>query len=522
MSEPLLELMNVTAGYGDTDVIRKVSFSVGRGEIFAIVGESGCGKSTSLKAVMGLPSTNVSLREGSIKFGGRDMSELTREERRQLLGEDICVVFQNPASTMNPIRKIKKQFLETIKSHRKVDKQEALRMIRASFEKLGLSDSERILESCPFELSVGMCQRVCLALAMVMEPKLILADEITSALDVVSQQQVVEELLHLRDSCDVSIVLVTHNMAVVARLADRMAIMLDGRIIECGETGQVIAHPAQQYTKKLIADIPRISDEKEPAESFSGVLLEARGVSRSYSGKGGKVLAVDNISFNLHKGEVLGIVGESGNGKSALARQLMRLETPDRGDIFLDEFALSSLRGKQLRELYRITQMVFQTPQSSFDPRKRIRTSIKDTLKNLTELNADEISPRIDELMRLVGLEPAFADRYPHQLSGGQCQRAAIARAIAASPKLLVCDEATSALDVTVQAGIVELLSSLVTNRGMSMIFISHDIALVSQICHRILVIKGGRCVEYGNTTEIISAPKSEYTKRLLDAAGHF
>ena len=518
MNEPLLTLKNVTAGYGNTDTINDISFSVGRGEIFAIVGESGCGKSTTLKAIMGLPSTQVRQSGGEIIFDGRDMSKLSREERRRLLGEEICTVFQNPTTTMNPKRKIKKQFLEAIRSHRRVDKKAALASIYAAFETLGLTDCERILESCPFELSVGMCQRVCLALAMVMEPKLILADEVTSALDVMSQQQVVAELKHLRDDCGISIVLVTHNMAVAAQLADNMAIMLDGRIVECGATKNIIAEPQYEYTKKLIADIPRLTNSGG-ASDFAEILLEVKSVSRAYKGKGGKVQAVDDVSFPLCSGEVLGIVGESGNGKSTLARQLLRIEKPDSGEIYLDGIALSSLRGKELRNIYTRAQMVFQTPVSSFDPRKRIRASIKDALKNLTELPKDEMDARIDELMRQVGLDPSMADRYPHQLSGGECQRAAIARALAAKPKLLVCDEATSALDVTVQARIVELLRELVSSRNMSMVFISHDIALVSQLCHRILVLKDGKCVEYGNTAELISSPKSEYTKRLLDAA---
>ena len=519
MSSPLLDLQNISAGYGDKKVISDITFSLSRGEILAVVGESGCGKSTMLKAITGLAATGVSVSAGSIIFEDRNVLMMKGEERRHMLGSEMCIVFQNPSTTLNPIRQIRKQFLETIRSHKNIEKKEALAIIVAAFEKLGLENPERILESCPFELSIGMCQRVCLALAMVMEPKLILADEVTSALDVVSQRQIMKEFLLLRESYGSSIILVTHNIILAEQIADKTAIMLDGHIVEYGKTEQVLTMPEHSYTQSLIADAQRLPTEFTSRE-FPKVLLEADKISRRYSGKGGEVTALDNISFNLRKGEILGVVGESGNGKSTLARLLLFLESPNSGEICLEGIPLSALRQKDSRELYRRGQMVFQNPVSSFAPRQSIRSSIRDTLKNLTDIkNTKEADVRIDELMELVGLESQMADRYPFQLSGGQCQRAAIARAVAVNPEFIICDETTSALDVTTQAQIIKLLCSLVQRFEMSMVFISHDIALVGSICDRILVMKDGKCVECGDVGSVIMNPNSEYTKMLLEPA---
>lgn len=519
MTDTLLKITDLCAGYGERDVIHSLSLELGRGEILAIVGESGCGKSTVLKAVTGLASGGVVITGGEISFDGKSLPALSDEQRRQLLGEELCVVFQNPASALNPIRKIRSQFLETIRSHRRVDKSQALEMIKETFSKLGLSDADAILDCCPCELSGGMCQRVAIALAMVMRPKLILADEPTSALDVINQLHVAQELSVLREKFGASVVLVTHNIALAARIADRIAIMLDGRIVELGATEQILGAPEHEYTRRLIGDVPKLT-ATAAAVGDEIPLMTAEKLSRRYEGKGRDVLAVDSIDLTLSRGEILGIVGESGSGKSTLSRLLIRLEKPDAGEVRIGGESLGDISAKGLAGLYRREQMVFQMPVSSFSPRRRIRASLRDTVKNLTDKKASaEADAYIDELMALVGLSPELADRYPSQLSGGQCQRAAIARAIAPRPDILICDEATSALDVTVQAEIVRLLSSLVSSLGMAMVFISHDIALVSQLCHRVMVMKDGKCVEQGKTGSVILSPRSEYTRHLLDSA---
>lgn len=515
----LLSLRSVTAGYGNTVVLKDVSFHMEKGEILALVGESGSGKSTVLKSISGLPSFGVSVKEGSIEFDGKDMRTLSPEQRRRILGEELCMVFQDPTTSMNRIRKIRKQFLESYRSHRKGSDEEAMQQVRTTFQKLGLSDVDRILASCPFELSGGMCQRVAIALAMVMEPKLLLADEPTSALDVVSQQQVMEEMLLLRKRFGTSVLLVTHNVAVAAKISDRMVILHDGHIVEMGRKEEILSSPQEDYTKSLLRDVPRLCTT-ERFRKPSDTIVTVSGVEKTYLKQDRHVRAVDGISFTLEKGEILGIVGESGSGKSTLARQIMRLERPNRGKILIREKDISLLKKKDLKTLYQSEQMIFQNPTASFNPRMRIRESIRDTIQNLTDVRSRrESDERVDMLMRDVGLAPELADRYPFQLSGGQCQRAAIARALAANPEILICDEATSALDVTVQAGIVSLLRSLVREREMSMLFISHDLALVSSLCDRVLVMKSGKCVESGTVSEVVGHPKHPYTKILLRSA---
>lgn len=515
----LLQINSLSAGYNGENVIQDITFDIRAGEILALVGESGSGKSTILKAITGLASNGVRLTAGGIHFKGIDMPALSSEDRRKLLGEEICTVFQNPSTSLNPIRKIRNQFQETIRSHRKMERDEALDAIRIVFKKLGLQNVDRVLNCCPFELSGGMCQRVTLALAMVMEPSLILADEPTSALDVMSQQQVIDEFRILREECGASIILVTHNIALAAHIADRTAIMHNGVIVETGETGRVLASPQHTYTKHLISDVPRIRTYY-PAYSFAGRLLEVKSVTKTYNSSEQTIKAVEDLSFALSSGEVLGIVGESGSGKSTLARQILQLEKPDDGSIRYRGEEITTMKRHALRNLYRKAQMVFQIPMNSFDQQKKIRATLHDAVKNLSERKTSvAINIYIDELMNKVGLTPDMADRYPWELSGGQCQRAAIARSLAASPGLLICDEATSALDVSAQARIIDLLSNLVRDSGMSMIFISHDIALVSGLCNTMLVMKNGKCVDYGPTEQIITEPGNKYTRALLDAA---
>lgn len=519
MKNTLLKLQNLSAGYNGEDVIQDISFKVGEGEIFALVGESGSGKSTVLKAITALPSSGVRITGGSITFNGMNMAEHSTEERRKLLGEKLCMVFQNPGASMNPIRKIGSQFLDTIRSHKRVETGKALAAIRTVFMKLGLGNADRILDCCPFELSGGMCQRVALALAMVMEPSLILADEPTSALDVMNQRQVIDEFRILRKECGASIILVTHNISLASHLSDRTAIMKHGVIVECGATREVLTSPQHAYTKKLISDVPR-TRTVYPVHSFTTKLLEVSRVTKRYSTAERIIEAVRDVGFMLARGEVLGIVGESGSGKSTLSRQLLQLEKTDEGSIRYEGKEITAMNRDALRKFYRRAQMVFQIPLNSFDQHKRIRTTLRDAVRNLTDRKTSvAVDAHINELMFRVGLAPELADRYPWELSGGQCQRAAIARALAARPELLICDEATSALDVSAQAQIVELLRILVQDSNMSMIFISHDIALVSGLCNRVMVMKSGRCVEYGLAKKVITSPESEYTRALLEAA---
>ncbi len=398
------------------------------------------------------------------------------------------------------------------------------------FASFGLSDGERILDSCPYEMSGGMNQRIAIALVMLLRPQLILADEPTSALDVTLQAQVLDALLRSRELYGTAILLVTHNLGVAAKMADRIAVMRAGRFVECGDAQDILRSPKDAYTKELLAAVPRISQHvsavrQGPMEE-NRTILEVRHIDKSYHQGSRKIHAVQDISFSIHEGEFIGIVGQSGSGKSALLRQIAGLERPDAGDILL---AGEPLSPKRTKEDYRRMQMIFQEPVSSFDPRIRIGKSILENRNNLYRTGGEhghasakgnrmEAEAAPAALLAQTGLTADLTQSYPSGLSGGQCQRAAISRAIAVHPDVLLCDEITSALDVCVQAQIIELLVRLAHEKGMAVVFVSHDIALVGTICSHILVMKDGACVEYRKTEDLIGHPENAYTKQLLDA----
>lgn len=509
----LLEAKQLNIGYGNTEVVHNASFSVNSGEILCIAGESGSGKSTLLKAVLNLREMGVRPLGGELNYCGKDIFSLTQKELIALRGREIGAVFQNPDAAFNPIRKIEVQFFETLMSYGKRDKREYRKEILELFDALLLQDGERILKSYPFELSGGMKQRVAVALTMLPVPKLILADEPTSALDVTTQIQVVEELLRLRDIFGTSIVIVTHNLGIAAKMADWIAIMREGVILECDVTKVLLNMPRDEYTKTLIDSAPKpCACEYEEEIYEAPIILEVKDVSKTYKANGRRFEALKDTSFVLREGEILGIVGGSGSGKTTLARQIAGLERPSDGDVFLNGSNVSAMLSRDI-------QMVFQFPVQSFDPRMKIRTSIAEPLKKLMNMKSQaEINKTVDKLMEQVGLSCTLADRYPHELSGGQCQRAAIARAICVRPKVLICDEVTSSLDVTSQGKIVSMLRQLCETLNMAMVFISHDLALVSGLCHSVMIMKNGKCVERGRTNDVLNKTESPYTKQLMDA----
>ncbi|MCC8137149.1 MAG: ABC transporter ATP-binding protein [Clostridiales bacterium] len=530
----LIAAEHLSLSYGSAaPVVSDVSFSIVPGEIFCIVGESGSGKSTLLKAIMNPEEFGVRICGGEIQ----NASFLMRTDRKKGRGKDagIGMIFQNPGASFNPVRTYRKQFQETLKSNGLFRGEETWQEVLCMLDSLGLADGGRILDSCPYEMSGGMNQRIAIALTMLLRPRLILADEPTSALDVTLQEQVLDELLRARELYGTAILLVTHNLGVAAKMADRIAVMREGRFVECQSAENVLHSPEDSYTKELLAAVPRIPQNTSKSQSvFSGSrpegrsgerkekyagsctspILEVRHLEKSYHQGRRDIHAVQDISFSVHEGEFLGIVGESGSGKSTVLRQIAGLEKPDGGEILL---AGEALAPKRTKEDYRRMQTIFQEPVSSFDPRIRIGKSILENQKNLCRKNdfSEEVS---GELLKQTGLSADLRDRYPSQLSGGQCQRAAISRAIAVHPKVLLCDEITSALDVSVQARIIRLLVRLAREKGMAVVFVSHDIALVSAICSHILVMKDGACVEYQETGKLMEHPQNEYTRQLLGA----
>ena len=516
----LIEMKHLCVSYGDKEVVHDINLSLQEGEILAIVGESGSGKSTILKAIMRMQGLGVCVSGGHIMFQGNDLMRLSASDMQEIRGKQIGSIGQNPLGTLNPVRKIGIQFMETLRSHnRKISKKESYVQIEQVFTSLNLKNCQHILNSYPFQLSGGMNQRIAVALAMLMHPKLLLADEPTSALDVTTQSQVVDELLRLKEIFHTSIIIVTHNMGVAAKVADKTAIMYQGQIVDYGPSREILTHPKDEYSKMLLSSVPKISEKGACMTEGKKVLLNVRELCKTY-GKGRNAFdAVKYVSLDVKEGEILGIVGESGSGKSTIAKQIIRLECPTHGYIELDGIQVHQLKDRELPGLYNHIQMVFQNAIGSFDSHMKIRASLTEAIKNMTDTRERiEINRLIDHMMEEVGLTPEMADRYPHELSGGQCQRAAVARALCLKPKLLICDEATSALDVSAQAQVVKMLQKLGQEMNIAIIFICHDLALVSEICHRVIVMRNGECVEKGITQEIIHSPKEKYTKRLIQS----
>ncbi|EKU72021.1 ABC transporter ATP-binding protein [Selenomonas sp. F0473] len=544
----LLRIDHLTAGYGGSSVIRDIHLSLCPGEVLGIVGESGSGKSTLLKAVAQIRGLAADILAGSVHFAGRDMAAVSVADKRRLHGEELAMVFQYASASLNPSRTIGAQLKEAVRAHEKRPPDEIRARAEDVFGGMGFSDVDRILAAYPFELSGGMAQRAAIALAVILRPQLLLADEPTSALDATIQLQVLDELRALKDRTGTAILLITHNIGVVRHIADRVAVMSGGCIVEQGNVAEVLGNPQHPYTRELLAAVPKMSathtdcDRKDHTEKntvpiaspvrageggrVSGGrgahfedLLRFDNVSMHFDDAAGRVQAINGISFSLGRRELLGIVGESGSGKSTVAKLLTGLHLPTGGNIFLDGRDITRTNRKERRALYTRIQMVFQDAPGSFNPRRTIGAMIGETICRLCAPDGRRTEERVAALLSEVGLPASYARRYPHEMSGGECQRAAIARAMAVHPDILLCDEATSALDVSVQAKIVSLLLHLQKEHGMSLIFISHDLPLVSSIAERVLIMRAGRIVEEGTPRRVLTNPTDEYTKNLLRAA---
>ena len=517
--ESLLSMKDLRVSYGDYEALHGYSLELAPGEIHCIAGESGSGKSTILKALLGLTSYSAEVTGGSMTFAGEDVLAMSDKARRELLGDEIGLIAQNPAASFNPLRTFRRQFEETLESHeKKLDEHEVFHV----FKTLGLPTDGRVLSSCPYEVSGGMCQRVAIALLMLLKPRLLLCDEVTSALDVTTQKQVADELLRLRDETGMAILLVTHNLGLAAYMADTISILLNGDCVESGPVGGhyrdgapgVLATPSHDYTKKLLHDVADFEDDLRPRTAFETsdpTAVELSDVHKTYRVRGNDVQALKGVDLKLYQGEILGVVGESGSGKSTILRQICGMETPEVGDVHLD--------GKY--------QYIFQDAYASFDPRMTIRQSLYESIRNAAKRDGKpsqrgnrvpEYDERIRTYLEQVGLSEELLDRFPSRLSGGQCQRMAIARALVADPEVLLCDEITSALDVTAQREVVELLVRLQKELGLSIIFVSHDLALVHSFCDRILVLKSGEVVTCGDAATVIQNTEEPYTKQLLDS----
>ncbi|WP_294351574.1 ABC transporter ATP-binding protein [uncultured Clostridium sp.] len=486
----ILKVENLNVSNNGTNILNNISFEVNEGEILGIVGESGSGKSTLLRAITRLMREEEEITSGKVLFKGEDILNISKEEMRKIRGRDIGVIFQNPGSTINPIRKIGKEFISTMKSHFKIKnnvvKEKALDMLN----KVNLKHGECIYDSYIFELSGGMKQRSAIALSMVMNPTLLVGDEITSALDSKSEMEVLKQIKNLRDKEGISVILVTHSMKVIEEIADKVCVMYKGEIVEYGRAEEILKNPKDNYTKSLVNATPIY---KENSIVGDEVILECKNLKKSYKKKDHLHIAADNINLKLKKGEILGVVGESGSGKSTLSRLIMNLEKLDSGEILFEGKNISNKRGKALRKVYKDIQMVFQDSTGSFNPKMTIGDSIYEYICNLCTVNHNDKDKVIEDILEKVGLDKEYKNRYPYELSGGQCQRAAIARALVTHPKVIILDEATSALDVLVQKRIIELLRKVHKESNLSYIFICHDKELVNRFSDRVVRIENGK-----------------------------
>jgi len=529
----LLNVDNLSLRFGrgveTVEALHAVSFSIAPGEKFALVGESGSGKTvTALSILKLLDAGNASWPSGRATFGGRDLMALSEAEIRQVRGREIAMIFQEPMTALNPVYPIGEQLIEPLLVHEGLDRAAARGRMLELLERVGLPEPDKRWDAFPHMLSGGQRQRVMIAMALSCSPKLLIADEPTTALDVTIQLQILNLLEDLQKEFSMAVLLITHDLNLVRRFADRVAVMQAGRIVEQGAVDQVFNAPQADYTRKLISSRPERSIPSGDAARLAARprLVEMSGIdcrfpirSGFFRRRVGEVVAVDHVDLHLHEGETVGIVGESGSGKSTLAYCLLRLQACD-GAIGFEGRRLDGLTQSELRPLRRHLQVVFQDPYSSLSPRLTVEQIVGEGLRiHYPQLDREARRARIIQSLEEVGLGGDMLWRYPHEFSGGQRQRIAIARVVVLEPKLIILDEPTSALDVSVQKQVLELLRDLQGRHGMSYIFISHDLAVIRAMAHRIVVMRQGRIVEQGETEELFAAPREAYTQQLLRAS---
>ena len=503
--------------------VSDVSLAIRAKEIVCVVGESGSGKSIMGKAILGLlPKPHVRATGGRIVFEGRDLLALPEEEMRRLRGGRIAMIFQEPMTALNPLMKVGRQIDEVLEVHTALTPAERRARVLELIADVHLPDPERIIESYPHQLSGGQRQRIVIAMALALEPALIIADEPTTALDVTTQAQILHLMKELQRKHGTSVLFITHDFGVVAEIADRVAVMRYGEVLEAGTADEVLRDPRADYTKALIAAVPGLRPRRKEAAQVQPLLV-VRDLEKTYVSGGGfgasprRVKAVSKVSLELGRQSSLALVGESGSGKSTLARCIIGLETPDGGDILIDGERISGLSRDQLRPYRRHMQMVFQDPFASLNPRQRVGDIIA-VGPMIQGVSREQALAEARELLALVGLKPEAAERYPHEFSGGQRQRIGIARALAVKPKLIVADEPVSALDVSVQKQVLDLLNDLRRQFGLSLLFITHDLRVAATVCEDIVIMQRGEIVERGPTAAIFADPEHPYTKSLLDA----
>ncbi len=551
MTGPLLRIENLSVAYptrrGTVHAVEDAHLVVESGQVHGLVGESGAGKSTVGAAVMGLIDPPGGITGGRIMLRDRAIGGLDRAAMRSLRGAEISMIFQDPLTALNPLLTVGQQIVETMRQHLDIGEGEARRRAVALLDRVGIGDPGTRVDQYPHQFSGGMRQRVVIALALCSEPQVIIADEPTTALDVSIQAQILDLIRELARERQVGVILITHDMGVISEITDVVTVMYQGRVVETGPTARVLGAPEHPYTRALIAAVPRPDRRIErfpliaygtplpnvdvtelgggwTAPASDGPLVEVRGITKRFLERGSLIparrryfTAVDDVSFDIRAGEVFGLVGESGSGKSTIARMVAALHPLDGGEVLFDGQRVGrDAPGPVLDSYRRQIQMIFQDPFSSMNPRMRVDAIVAEPLRHLSDLPQDDVRARVDALLDGVGLGAAAGRRYPHSFSGGQRQRISIARALATRPRFLICDEPTSALDVSVQAQILNILKDLQSKLNLTMLFISHDLPVVRQMCDRVGVLRQGRLVEVAATEDLFEAPQNAYTRELL------
>jgi len=526
--KPLLEITDLDVRFatadGEVEAVKDACLVIDEGECLGVVGESGSGKSQLFLAAFGLIAANGKVT-GSVKYRGEEILGAPPKRLNALRGGAVTMIFQDPLTSLTPHMRIGDQIIEALMLHRNVSRAEARQRAREMLDYVRIPESARRLRQYPHELSGGMRQRVMIAMATITGPDLIIADEPTTALDVTVQAQILEILRALKTDKRTAIAMISHDMGVIAGLADRVQVMRHGRIVECGGADDIFYAPKNDYTRALLAAIPKADEPPPPPTAVGAPLLSVDDLKVTFPVKSGlfgkpqMLRAVDGVSFTLHQGETLGVVGESGCGKSTLARAVLKLAAKTAGRVVWLGRDLDAVTHADLRALREDFQIVFQDPLASLDPRMPIGHSIAEPLKALQPgLSRESVREKVRAMMVRVGLDPLWINRYPHEFSGGQNQRVGLARAMIVGPKMLVCDEAVSALDVTIQAQIVELIQGLQAETGLSLIFISHDLSVVRRLSHRVMVLYLGRVVELAPAAMLYDDPRHPYTRALLSA----
>ena len=511
-------------GQGVVHAVNGVSFAVRRGETLALVGESGCGKTVAMLSVLRLlAARRARVEADEVSYRGRDLLALGEEEMRRVRGAEIAMVFQDPRASLNPVLTVGRQLTEGLRVHRGLGRREAREAAVELLHSVRIPSPGERIHDYPHQFSGGMCQRVMIAMALACDPHLLIADEPTTALDVTVQAQILELVTELAARRDMAMIWISHDLGVVASLADRVAVMYGGAIVETAPAGLLFGAPAHPYTRGLLASLPAPGGAS--ADTRERPLLEVTGLKKHFpvrrgvmQRRTGSVRAVDGVGFRLHRGETLGLVGESGSGKTTVARTVLRLAEPTAGRIVFDGIDLGQATAAELRALRPRMQMIFQDSYSSLNPRLSVGRSIAEPLLQHTALNRPARRARVAELMATVGLDPARATRMPHEFSGGQRQRIGIARALALRPDLIVCDEPVSSLDISIQARIVGLLADIQKRFGLTYLFISHDLGVVRHLCDRVAVMHKGKIVETAPVEALFREPKHPYTRTLLAA----